>query len=53
MLLFFLWLEGGHQFGTGDFAIRKDFRWLKKVKCIGAGGHAQIDFLGEALDIFG
>ena len=28
-------------------------RWVTKVKCIGAGGHAQTDSLGEAPEVVG
>ena len=49
----FLWSEGGHQFGIGDLSIRRDLRRVKKVKCIGACGHALTDSLGKAPEVVG
>ena len=53
MFLYFLWSEGGHQFGIGDFAIRRYLRRMTKVKCIGASGHARTDPMGKALEVVG
>ena len=53
IFLFFLWSGGSHQFGIDDFAIRRYLRRVTKLKCIGAGGHARTDSLGEAPKVVG